>query len=286
LDVKHLRRIKAESGERGRGKDQYGKGGRAYEIRVPLGTSVFEESGSLLLEIVETGQREVVARGGRGGRGNIHFASPVERAPRRAEPGGKGESKTLRLELKVMADVGLLGFPNVGKSSLIRAISKATPKVADYPFTTLTPHLGVVPLGEPKNGLGRSFVVADVPGLIRGASSGAGLGTTFLRHLDRTRVLLHLLSWDPAPDRSPLDDYHALREELERHSPDLATRPELVAMNKSDLPEARQAFEHARVDFQALDKKLYLVSALAGDGLAEVVYALGGALGLSKPETI
>ncbi|HEX6764745.1 MAG TPA: GTPase ObgE, partial [Polyangiaceae bacterium] len=188
-DLTQGRVIRAESGEKGQKKDCYGRAGRDREVRVPVGTQVFlAETGERIGEIVRPQARLVVAKGGQGGRGNIHFASSTERAPRRAEPGFPGERFDLRLELKVMADVGLLGFPNVGKSTFISSVSRAHPKVADYPFTTLEPHLGVVTLGEARHGLGRTFVVADIPGLIPGASQGAGLGMRFLRHLERTRL--------------------------------------------------------------------------------------------------
>src|SRR5690606_36104252 len=192
LDVKHLRVVRAANGAPGESKDRYGKGGADRIVKVPLGTIVFDEAtGARLCEFVTHEQSHVVASGGRGGRGNKHFATPVDRAPRRAEPGSPGEKRSLRLELKVLADVGLLGFPNVGKSTLISAVSRARPKIADYPFTTLVPHLGVVQVGDTSRGLGRSFVLADIPGLIPGASEGAGLGIRFLKHLERTRVLLH-----------------------------------------------------------------------------------------------
>src|SRR5437762_7794310 len=191
LDFRYRTEYHAPSGERGGRKDMYGRGGGDLELRVPPGTQVHDEgSGAVIADMQVAGARVVVARGGRGGRGNIHFATATDRAPRRAEPGTPGQERVLRLELKLLADIGLLGFPNVGKSSLISRISAARPKVADYPFTTLVPHLGVVRLSGD-----RTFVVADIPGLIEGAHEGAGLGLRFLRHLERTRVLVHLLEW-------------------------------------------------------------------------------------------
>ncbi len=193
LDVAMSHRLEAEPGEPGRGKDQYGRGGRDLVVRVPVGTQGFDALTNEPLFDVDAGAKEViVARGGRGGRGNIHFATSQDRAPRRAEPGEPGQERELRLELKVMADVGLLGFPNVGKSTFIGAVSRARPKVADYPFTTLIPHLGVASIDTDAN-----FVVADIPGLIPGAAEGAGLGTRFLKHVQRTRALLHLITLDP-----------------------------------------------------------------------------------------
>src|SRR5882724_63205 len=206
-DLVHQHTLRADRGEHGQGKDCYGRAGKDFEVLVPVGTQGFEaESGALLFDITTADEPVVVAKGGRGGRGNIHFSTSYDRAPRRAEHGETGEAKDLRLELKVLADVGILGFPNVGKSTFIRAVSRAKPKVADYPFTTLIPHLGVVALpGE--EGDRPSFVVADIPGLIPGASQGAGLGTRFLKHLERTRVVLHLLSFDPSEGREPSKDY-------------------------------------------------------------------------------
>lgn len=275
-DLKHVRVIRAEPGAPGEGKDCYGRAGKDVEIRLPLGTVVLDaETGDTLVEVTRADERIVIAQGGRGGRGNRHFASPTERAPRRAEPGAPGEQKTLRLELKLMADVGLLGFPNVGKSTLVRAVSRARPKVADYPFTTLEPHLGVVTIGDHKSGLGKSFVLADIPGLIPGASEGVGLGLRFLRHLDRTRVLLHLVTFTGEEGRSPIDDYHAIRRELQSYSPDLAARPEVVAMTKSDLPEVQEAYVDAKARFAELGIELRLISAATHQGLDDLMYELG-----------
>lgn len=274
-DLVQGRVIRAESGEPGHGKDCYGRAGRDHEVRVPVGTAVFfAETGEPVGEIVLPHSRLVVARGGKGGRGNIHFATSTDRAPRRAEPGEPGERFDLRLELKVMADVGLLGFPNVGKSTFISSVSRAHPKVADYPFTTLEPHLGVVTLGDARHGLGRSFVVADIPGLIPGASRGAGLGLRFLRHLERTRLLLHLVTIEQAEGRSPLADYRALRQELEAFDPELAKRPELVVMTKADLPHVREAYHAAREEFAALGIELRLASAATHEGIEALLLEL------------
>jgi len=274
-DLVHQSVHRAEKGENGLGKDCYGKGGRDLEIRVPVGTVVYDgESGEKIDEIVMNQSRVVVARGGRGGRGNKHFATPTERAPRRAEPGEPGEKKDLRLELKVMADVGLLGFPNVGKSTLISAVSRAHPKIADYPFTTLEPHLGVVTLGDARRGLGKTFVIADIPGLIPGASQGAGLGVRFLRHLERTRLLLHLVCISDDPERSPFTDYHALRKELAEFDPNLARRPEVVAMTQADRPEVQEAYVTAKEEFAAIGIELRLVSAATHQALADLMAEL------------
>src|SRR5439155_768103 len=219
----------------GRGKDEHGARGADLVLRVPPGTLVHDaETEELLADLRAAGERAVVARGGRGGRGNMHFATPTNRAPRRAEPGTPGEQRALRLELRVLADAGLLGFPNVGKSTLVRAVSAARPRVADYPFTTLVPHLGVVRLDDEW-----SFMLADVPGLIEGAHAGHGLGTRFLRHLSRTAVLVHLLDVSGLTGRDPLADFEALNRELALTSPELARKPQIVVAGKLDLAETR-----------------------------------------------
>jgi GTP-binding protein len=223
----------------------------------------------MLFDLDAPNVRAVVAKGGRGGRGNMHFATPWDRAPRRAEPGEPGEEKELRLELKVMADVGLLGFPNVGKSTFISAVSRARPKVADYPFTTLTPHLGVVAVDEDTK-----IVLADIPGLIPGASEGAGLGIQFLKHVERTRALLHLITLDPAEGRDPLADFEAIMTELEKFDPALAKRPMIVAMSKADLPDVREAYESAKKKFKKRKIDLKLLSAATGEGVKPVLYDL------------
>lgn len=204
----------------------------------------------------------------------MHFATPYDRAPRKAEPGEPGEIRELRLELKVMADVGLLGFPNAGKSTFVSSVSRARPKIADYPFTTLTPHLGVVKVGE-----GASFVIADIPGLIPGASEGAGLGIRFLKHVERTRVLLHLITLDHAEDRDPWTDYLALRKELEAFEPELAARPEVIALSKSDISEVQEKFEELKEIFAKEGKELLLVSAVTQRGVDEVIRALWAHVG-------
>jgi len=276
LDLQHARVLRAERGEHGRGRDQYGATGRSEYIRVPVGTVAFDvESGLPLGELLTHGQELVVARGGLGGRGNKHFATPIDRAPKKAEPGTPGEQRDLRLELRVMADVGLLGFPNVGKSTFISTVSAARPKVADYPFTTLVPSLGVVSLeqwvgAEP----GDTFVAADIPGLVPGASEGAGLGTRFLRHVERTRVLLHLVTLDHAPDRHPLSDYDAVRLELEKFDPELASRPEVVALSRADITEVREAWEELRDAFAERGVQLLLLSSATREGIPQVIEAL------------
>jgi GTP-binding protein len=270
LDVAITRRITAERGEHGRGKDQYGKAGRDLVVHVPVGTQVFDTaSNELLFDIDATEKRVIVARGGKGGRGNIHFATPYDRAPRRAEPGEPGQELNLRLELKVMADVGLLGFPNVGKSTFIRSVSHARPKVADYPFTTLIPHLGVVAVDSD-----HSFVVADIPGLIPGAAGGAGLGIRFLKHVERTRALLHLVAIDPGEGRDVLKDYDAINAELAAFDEKLAARPQIVAMNKADLPDSQEVYKKAKRRFARRGIDLKLVSSATGQGVRELLFEL------------
>lgn len=270
IDFTHTKILRAKHGEHGMGSDRYGRGAEDFVVRVPTGTQIFDEdSGSLLFDLAEPNVRTVIAKGGKGGRGNIHFATSFDRAPRRAEPGEPGEEKNLRLELKVMADVGLLGFPNVGKSTFIRAVSRARPKVADYPFTTLEPHLGVVSVTEDA-----SFVLADIPGLIPGAAEGVGLGHRFLKHVERTRALLHLVTLDPGEGREPLADYDVVMNELEKFDPALARRPQIVIMSKADVTEVREAYPAVKAAFKKRKIDLRLVSAATGEGVREVLFDL------------
>lgn len=259
---------RAKRGENGQGRDCYGASADDLILRVPLGTVVHDVGANAILgELVSPGQQLCVARGGRGGRGNKHFATPSDQAPRKAEPGGAGEARDLRLELKVMADVGLLGFPNVGKSTFISAVSRARPKVAAYPFTTLEPHLGVVTMPDLQ-----SFVVADIPGLIGGASEGAGLGLRFLRHVERTRLLLHLVTLTHDPERDPLSDYATVRHELESFNPELSKRPEIVVLSQADLPEVREAYPDLKQAFaDRYGVELFLVSAVSRFQLDELL---------------
>jgi len=276
LDFKYKRSYAAERGEHGRNKDQYGAAGEDLVLRVPVGTVILledpasDERGELLADLTEAGARFVLARGGIGGRGNIHFKTPWNQAPRTAEPGTPGEERTVRLELKLLADVGLLGYPNVGKSTFISRVSRARPKVADYPFTTLVPNLGVVPLSDE-----RHFVIADIPGLIEGASDGAGLGHQFLRHVERCRVLLHIVeaTFTTGPDRSPLHDYDVINTELARYAPELADKPQVVVLNKVDATGADEVTEHQRA-FAERGVELLTISAATGAGIAGVLERL------------
>jgi GTPase len=263
LDFRYRKEYRAKPGEPGANKDMYGRAGVDLVLRVPPGTQVYDDaSGDLLADLRAEGERFVIARGGRGGRGNMHFATPTDRAPRHAQPGTPGEERDIRLDLKLLADVGLLGFPNVGKSSLIARISAARPKIADYPFTTLVPNLGMVRLsGE------RSLVVADIPGLIEGAHAGAGLGDRFLRHVERTRVLIHLIEVSYEEGRSPLHDFDVINRELAQYDPALAERPQLVAISKMDITETREAWSALEREFAARGVALHAVSAATGEGV-------------------
>ncbi len=272
LDLRSMAVVKAASGQPGRSKQMNGRGGEDRVIRLPVGTVVLDsETQETIVDLVEAGQRDVVAKGGDGGRGNMHFASATNRAPRRAEEGWPGEERSLRLELKLMADVGLLGFPNVGKSTFIRRASKAKPKVAAYPFTTLVPHLGVCELSDL-----RSFVIADIPGLVEGASDGAGLGHRFLRHLERTSVLLHLLDPSQLEHGSGVEAFEALNRELTAYSDRLADLPQVVAVNKIDLPDVRALVEELANTFADRGIPLHTVSAATGEGVGELLESLYG----------
>lgn len=266
IDYRYQRRHRARDGQSGRGANCTGHGGDDLILDVPVGTTVIDEdTGEVLGDLTQPGQRLLVAQGGFHGIGNARFKSSVNRAPRQTKPGQPGESRNLRLELKVLADVGLLGLPNAGKSTLIHAISSARPKVADYPFTTLVPNLGVVSVSKM-----RSFVVADIPGLIPGAAHGAGLGIRFLKHLTRTRLLLHLVDVMPIDGSDPVDNMRAIEAELEAFSPTLAARPRWLVLNKLDLiPESdREAFCKKLFKRLKMTKKMphFAIAAVTGDG--------------------
>jgi GTP-binding protein len=267
----------AERGQHGMGSNCTGHGGADLELPVPIGTLVYEKGADpdepyvLLADLAEEGQRVMVAKGGRGGMGNARFVSSTNRAPRKVQPGEPGEIKDLRLELKLLADVGLVGFPNAGKSTMIARISAARPKIADYPFTTLTPNLGVVRLGED-----RSFVVADVPGLIEGAHRGQGLGHQFLRHLERTKVLVHLVDVSGASGRSPVADLDTVRKELELFQPTLAAKPQVVVANKIDALDAEHEDAVAALAKRASELGLPFlrVSGVSGEGVPDLLEAM------------
>ncbi|QTP56421.1 Obg family GTPase CgtA [Billgrantia sulfidoxydans] len=269
IDFKYQRFYQAESGRPGQGRQMSGRAGSDLVVKVPVGTTVIDEDTlEVIADITEIGQQVLVAQGGRRGLGNIHFKSSTNRAPRKTTPGTDGERRNLRLEMKVMADVGLLGMPNAGKSTLIRSVSAAKPKVADYPFTTLVPNLGVVKLGMHEH-----FVMADVPGLIEGASDGAGLGLRFLKHLTRTRLLFHVVDVAPFDESDPVEVARAIAHELEQFSPTLAERPRWLVLNKLDLvpEEEREARVAAIVEGLGWEGPVFRISAISGEGTDALV---------------
>ena len=265
VDFRHDRHFKAQRGQNGMGRQMFGKAGEDITIYVPLGTEVVNVSTDEIIgDLTDHGDRLLVAQGGLGGKGNVHFKSSLNRAPRKAGTGTGGEEREIRLEMKLLADVGLLGFPNAGKSTFIRAVSAATPKVADYPFTTLHPNLGVVSVE-----IGRSFVIADIPGLIEGAADGAGLGSLFLRHVQRTRVLLHLVDMAPFDDSTdPAEQVRAIENELRKYDPDMLEKPRWLILNKGDLLDDEERAERAQAIITALDWKepWFVVSAIGREG--------------------
>ena len=284
LRYRFNREFRAERGRHGEGSNCTGYSGGDTVLAVPLGTVVIdEETGERLADLTKPGQRLTVARGGKGGRGNQHFAKPWHRAPRESEEGQQGEEHHLRLELRLLADVGLVGFPNAGKSTLISRISAARPKIADYPFTTLEPHLGVVSAelsaaGAERTGrsgaptdLGRTFVVADLPGLIEGANQGVGLGTRFLRHIERTRLLAHLVDTSDASDRDPVSDFEIIRGELAAFSESLAAKPMIVVATKLDATTDRTRLERLRAHCAERKLDFYAISSATGEGIKELV---------------
>jgi GTP-binding protein len=271
IDLRYQKQYKAGRGQHGMGKEQHGKRGEDRIIKVPVGTIIRDAgTGELLGDLKTPGEQVIVAAGGRGGKGNAHFVSSTNRSPRFAQPGEPGQDRELAIELRLLADVGIIGLPNAGKSTLIAAISAVRPKIADYPFTTLVPNLGVVQYGE-----GQSFVVADIPGLIEGAHQGQGLGDKFLRHVMRTSVLIHLLDASRIKENDPLTDWNTVNRELALFDPELLQKPQIVVANKIDIPEAR-------ANEQLLGKKLprqyqpvHAISAATGEGVRVLVQKVG-----------
>ena len=268
LDLRYHKHYRAKRGEHGRGKEQHGKSAPPLIIRVPRGTIIKDMAGGLIKDMVGATEEVVLAHAGRGGRGNATFATPTNRAPRTAEPGGPGEEACLKLELKLLADVGLIGFPNAGKSTLISRISSARPKIADYPFTTLIPHLGVV-----KGENYKSFVVADIPGLIPGAHQGTGLGDRFLKHIERTRLLVHLIDVSQGIDRDPVNEFEVLNNELQQFSPELAGKPQMVVASKLDVADTDR-LERLREFCQVKNLIFIPVSAVTGEGVTELIQGM------------
>ncbi len=270
LDFKYKRYYRAQRGEHGKGKNQHGKDAPDLYIPVPVGTIIKESSsGKVLADLTKDGQKFIVAKGGKGGRGNARFATPTNQAPRYAEPGKKGKEVEIILELKLLADVGIIGFPNAGKSTLISCISAAKPKIADYPFTTLIPNLGVVTYGE-----GESFVIADIPGIIEGAHRGTGLGIRFLKHVERTDLLLHLIDISPHTERDPVEDYEILNQELSKFSKELSIKPQIVVLNKIDITEAKEILPEIKARFKEKGIEVSEISAAEGKGTKELVYRI------------
>ena len=273
IDYRYTRSFRAERGENGGSRDCYGKGGGDITLRFPVGTVIKDqETGELVADLDVDGKTVLIAQGGRGGLGNIHFKSSTNRAPRKKTMGKEGEYRNLHLELKVLADVGLLGMPNAGKSTFIRSVSAAKPKVADYPFTTLAPNLGVVRTSE-----ARSFVIADIPGLIEGAAEGAGLGHQFLRHLQRTHLLLHLVDLAPFdPEADPVADAKAIAEELRKYDEDLYAKPRWLVLNKLDLIPEEERAERVAAFLEAYGpvERHFQISAMKGEGTQALIFAI------------
>lgn len=274
IDFRYKRKYVAGSGENGGTAKRTGKSGKDLIIRVPPGTVVKDlETGRILADMVEPGQRTVVAKGGKGGAGNQHFATPTRQVPGFAKPGDPGEEYEVELELKMIADVGLVGFPNAGKSTLLSKVSAANPKIADYPFTTLVPNLGVVRIDE-----GASFLLADIPGLIEGAHQGVGLGFDFLRHVERNRMLLHIVDVAGVDGRDPVDDFEKINEELRLYNPRLAERYQVVAANKVDLPQGQQNLERFKEAVEAKGFRVFPISAASGDGVKQLMQYIAAKL--------
>jgi GTP-binding protein len=270
MDFRYKRSYIGQNGEDGRSKKQFGKGGEDIILKLPVGTLVKDETtGGVIVDLKEKDQTFVIAKGGRGGRGNARFATATRQAPGFAEPGKKGEERNIVLELKLLADVGLIGFPNVGKSTILSIISAAKPKIANYHFTTLKPNLGVVRIGEEK-----SFVIADIPGLIEGAHEGAGLGHDFLRHIERTRILVHVLDISGSEGRDPVDDFYKINEELSKYNEKLKDRPQIIVANKMDIPGAEEGLEKIKNEFEPKGYKIISLSAATLEGIDELKYEI------------
>ncbi len=271
IDYRYRHHIKAESGEAGMRQKMHGAKGEDVVSLVPCGTIIRDaDTHEVIADLIEPGQRVMVARGGRGGLGNVHFATATHQAPKEAQKGEPGEERWITLELRLIADVGLVGYPNAGKSTLLSVVTEANPRIADYPFTTLAPNLGVVEVGQPRRGDGFSFVLADIPGLIEGAAQGVGLGHEFLRHIQRTRLLLHMLD-GAAFDRDPWQDFQAINRELREYDEQLASRPQVVVLNKIDLPEAQEHWPALKERAEAAGYPVFAISAAANQGTDELM---------------
>ena len=266
IDFRYTKRFKAQNGENGSGNRCFGKSGEDLTVKVPKGTIVKDaETGKVIVDMSEDGQRELILKGGRGGKGNVHFATSTRQAPHFAIDGEKGKEKEIILELKLLADVGLIGFPNVGKSTILSKVTAAAPKIADYHFTTIDPNLGVV-----KTEYGDSFVLADIPGIIEGASSGVGLGIQFLRHVERTRLLLHVIDIAGTEGRDPVDDFNKINEELKKYSEKLAGRKQIIVANKADSMQNEENYKELEKLAKEKGLEIFKISAVTGDGLKEL----------------
>ena len=267
IDFRYNKKFKAENGKNGEGSNKYGRGGEDLTIKVPIGTIVRDaKTNNIIADLSEKGQRELVLAGGRGGKGNSHFATSTRQAPRFAQDGEKGEEKELVLELKLLADVGLIGFPNVGKSTFLSRTTSATPKIADYHFTTLEPNLGVV-----KPEYGDSFVIADIPGIIEGASEGTGLGVQFLRHIERTRLLLHVIDVSGSEGRNPVKDFYIINEELKKYSEKLSKRKQIIVANKIDSMQDEKLYQELEKVAKENEMEIFKISAATGEGVSELL---------------
>ncbi len=282
LDFRYKKKFKAQKGGDGEDTNKFGRHAEAVVVKVPVGTLVFdEETDELIADLVEDGQTAIVGRGGRGGRGNARFSNSVNRAPTFAEHGEPGEERNLRMELKLLADVGLVGYPSVGKSSIIATVSAARPDIAAYHFTTLTPVLGIVKIDDQTN-----FVMADIPGLIEGAHEGKGLGHDFLRHIERTRLIVHVLDVSGMEGRDPMEDYRKINKELAAYNERLASRPQIIAANKMDLPDARSNYPAIEAALKAEGREVFPVSAATGEGLQPLVQRIAEMLATLPKEDI
>ncbi|NMA86884.1 MAG: GTPase ObgE [Tissierellia bacterium] len=280
MDFRYKRHYKAEGGENGKTKRQFGKDGEDLVLRLPVGTLVKDaKTDKVIVDMREHNQEFVIAKGGKGGRGNAKFATATRQAPRFAEPGGIGEEIDVVFELKLLADVGLVGFPNVGKSTILSMVSEARPKIANYHFTTLKPNLGVVKIEEEK-----SFVIADIPGLIEGAHEGVGLGHDFLRHVERTRVLVHVLDASGMEGRDPIEDFYKINEELLKYNPKLSEKPQIVVANKMDIPSSNEWLEKIKEEFEKQGYEVYPVSAATGEGIKKLKYSIWEVLSTIESE--
>jgi GTPase len=271
IDFRYKQQFKAESGDPGIRQKMHGAKGEDVFLKVPCGTVIRNaETNTLVADLTEPGQQVMVARGGRGGLGNVHYATSTRQAPKESQKGEPGEEHWLNLELRVIADVGLVGYPNAGKSTLLSVVSAARPKIANYPFTTLEPNLGVVEVGQPRSGDGYGFVVADIPGLIEGAAQGVGLGHEFLRHIRRTRILIHMVDGS-AIERDPWKDFEAINYELREYDQQLAERPQVVVLNKMDIPETQERWPEFQAKAQAANYPVFAISAAAHQGTDELM---------------